>query len=320
MGSATTLDPDNPTVPEVPQAVTDSEFCRKPAPTPLRVCCYGSSSSLTPERYRTEARSLGYILARRGHTCVNGAGSFGCMAAMNEGAALGNGHIVGVIHEMWLVDSSDWADVPLRDGGAHPVFERSDHRDGPTREMLVAGGDDLQERKKLLVQGADALVVLPGGPGTWDELWEMACGRNIGLHALPIVCVNVDGYYEPFQAMLQRAYDDQLTKLPPHEIVHFEDSAEAAVRWVENAQRDKSTTTDRLRHRNSALRQTSVLHGSLDESDSRSSWIGRSLSRASEWATEQETWLVPWVQASALLTVGGLTGFLLATKNASKIA
>lgn len=100
MGSATTLEPDDPAVPEVPQAVTDSEFCRKPAPAPLRVCCYGSSSSLTPERYRTEARSLGYILARRGHTCVNGAGSFGCMAAMNEGAALGNGHIVGVIHEM----------------------------------------------------------------------------------------------------------------------------------------------------------------------------------------------------------------------------
>jgi len=89
------------------------------------------------------------------------------MAAMNDGAAIGNGHIVGVIHEMWVVDGADWT---VRDGGAHSVFSSPTERDGPIREMLVAGGDDLQERKKLLVQGADALVVLPGGPGTWDEV------------------------------------------------------------------------------------------------------------------------------------------------------
>lgn len=120
----------------------------------------------------SEARSLGYILARRGHTCVNGAGSFGCMAAMNDGAAIGNGHIVGVIHEMFVVDGSDWC---VRDGGAHEVFQNvsSAAREGPLREMIVAGGDDLQERKKLLVKGADALVVLPGGPGTWDEVSDV---------------------------------------------------------------------------------------------------------------------------------------------------
>ena len=163
-------------------AVRESPFLLEESPQPLRVCCYGSSSSLTPEKYMTEARSLGYILAKRGHTCVNGAGSFGCMAAMNDGAAIGNGHIVGVIHEMFVVDGSDWC---VRDGGAHEVFRNASltsavaassspatapHRDAPLREMIVAGGDDLQERKKLLVQGADALVVLPGGPGTWDEV------------------------------------------------------------------------------------------------------------------------------------------------------
>ena len=90
------------------------------------------------------------------------------MAAMNDGAAIGNGHIVGVIHEMFVVDGSDWC---VRDGGAHHVFQNSSVvRDGPLREMIVAGGDDLQERKKLLVKGAHALVVLPGGPGTWDEV------------------------------------------------------------------------------------------------------------------------------------------------------
>jgi predicted Rossmann-fold nucleotide-binding protein len=120
-----------------------------------------------------EARALGYILAKRGHVCVNGAGSYGCMAAMNDGAMAGNGHIVGVIHEMFLVDGGFWGEKNIdRDGGAHKVFDSasSDNINGPIREILVAGGDDLQERKKFLVDKAEALVVLPGGPGTWDEV------------------------------------------------------------------------------------------------------------------------------------------------------
>jgi predicted Rossmann-fold nucleotide-binding protein len=181
----------------IDQAVLESPFIQEKAAKPLRVCCYGSSSSLTPVKYLSPAKSVGYILARRGHTCVNGAGSFGCMAAMNDGAGQGDGHIVGVIHEMWLVDSSDWAvrdeeRRTLRDGGAHAVFDGAignsngnsngdsnsnsseSKRDGPKREMLVAGGKDLQERKRLLVDKADALIVLPGGPGTWDEV-RVAC-------------------------------------------------------------------------------------------------------------------------------------------------
>ena len=95
---------------------------------------------------------------------------------MNDGADAGNGHIVGVIHEMFIVDGNDW--YCNRDGGAHRLFKgktdkagnAADTRTGPTREILVAGGKDLQERKKLLVEGADGLVVLPGGPGTFDEV------------------------------------------------------------------------------------------------------------------------------------------------------
>jgi predicted Rossmann-fold nucleotide-binding protein len=222
------------------------------------------------------------------------------MAAMNDGAAAGNGHIVGVIHEMWLVDKNDWgSDDALRDGGAHPVFTNgniSKHGGphpafkGPRREMLVAGGKDLQERKRLLVEKADGLIVLPGGPGTWDELWEMACARGIGLSTLPIVCVNVDGYYEAFKQILQRAYDDRLTKMRPCEIVHFENTAEEAVKWIEAVQH-KNAPKMTLKARSSALRKSSFLHAPiLGKSESvlrrtntrvnnveeRRSWVGTS--------------------------------------------
>jgi predicted Rossmann-fold nucleotide-binding protein len=159
------------------------------------------------------------------------------MAAMNEGADQAGGHIVGVIHEMFVVDGSDWADA-ADGGGAHSVFRSS------KREIQVAGGSDLQERKRLLVEGADALVVLPGGPGTWDELWEMACVRHLGLREIPIVCVNVEGYYDAFQQMLQRAWDDQLIQRKPHEVVHFEPTSKAAIEWIEQQHKHVTSSSN----------------------------------------------------------------------------
>ena len=104
-------------------------------------------------------------------------------AAMNDGADTGGGHIVGVIHSMFVVDGSDWC---MRDGGAHRIFQSKDTSEqGPKRELLVAGGDDLQERKKLLVDGAHALVVLPGGPGTWDEVRERKLAGAVRFHPKP---------------------------------------------------------------------------------------------------------------------------------------
>lgn len=289
-----------------------SEFVQEKALKPLRICCYGSSSSRTPERYLEAARSLGYIIAARGHTCVNGAGSFGCMAAMNDGAAMGNGHIVGVIHEMFLVDSMS----DVRDGGAHPVFDEclknqsAGKTDGPTIEILVAGGNDLQERKRLLVDKADALVVLPGGPGTWDELWEMACARQIGLSQLPIVCVNVDGFYEPFRTMLERAGKDKLLHLEPSKIVHFEDTAEDAVKWIENMECSELTDV-KVKKRPSALRRSSFLHNPiLGKSDS---WLNGVISKSASIVTEviQVRTESPWFRGSAIFAAGISIGFLI---------
>lgn len=153
-------------------AVTENEFLSRGRNTAsLRICCYGSSSPDTPQEYLDQAYSLGKILALRGHVCVNGAGAFGCMGAMNQGAADHDGHIVGVVHEMFEVDGAIWTDK----NDQHFRVSKTEEPCGAVvknakRELLIASGDDLQERKKMLVKDADALIVLPGGPGTWDEL------------------------------------------------------------------------------------------------------------------------------------------------------
>mmetsp|Transcript_24367 Transcript_24367/g.37563 ORF Transcript_24367/g.37563 Transcript_24367/m.37563 type:complete len:282 (-) Transcript_24367:76-921(-) len=209
----------------------------------MRVCCYGSSSAKTPAAYVDESYKLGQVLAKRGHVCVNGAGKSGCMGAMNNGASDGNGDIIGVIHEMFI-GKDKLGRAKGDEDGSHPTFRKEELPNGenppegaptraPMRELLIAGGHDLQERKRLLVENADCICVLPGGCGTFDELWEMACSRGLGLMTMPIVCVSVNGFYAPFEDMLKRAYKDNLLYSLPDDIIHFEPTAEKAVEWLE---------------------------------------------------------------------------------------
>ena len=179
---------------------------------------------------------------------------------------------MGVIHEMWLTNGEDsnnstWTNgVPVRDGGAHGAFAVDKSNDGaapdkPIRQMLVAGGSDLQERKRLLMEGADALLVLPGGPGTWDELWEAACARGIGLATIPIVVVNKNGFYDPFLRIMERAYQEGLTKLQPDELIHFESDAEGAVQWIESVHSKVDPNLQQLEPRESreVIRKSSMM-------------------------------------------------------------
>jgi uncharacterized protein (TIGR00730 family) len=247
--------------------MTEDEFLQQgEAKEPLRICCYGSSSNLTPQKYLDQAYALGKLLAQRGHVCVNGAGAWGCMGALNQGASDHDGHIIGVIHGMFEVDGAIWSseegkttsDSPhndatndSKDAGSHAAFQKN-HK----RELLIASGDDLQERKKMLVQHADALVVLPGGPGTWDELLEMACAKNVGLSDIPIVCVNVDGYYEPLRQMFQSGQDQQMVKIATEDILSFVPSALDALRYMEQQLEGKSSKCPTIQRRKSAFMQS----------------------------------------------------------------
>ena len=108
---------------------------------PLNVCVYASASSRTSERFMQEGRRLGRLIAERGHTLINGGGKLGGMGALNDGCHAAGGRVVCVIHEMFVVDGVEFSEAD---------------------EMVVAGGDDLGERKRLLAERCDAIVVMPG--------------------------------------------------------------------------------------------------------------------------------------------------------------
>ena len=179
----------------------------------MRICVYASSSTRTSDRFMAAGRRLGSLIAERGHTLVNGGGKAGGMGALNEGCRSKGGKIVCVIHERFVVDGQE--------------FEGAEER-------VVAGGDDLGERKRLLVANCDALVVMPGGVGTLDEMWEAAALQQLGFKSSrPVVLVNIDGYYDATLAQLQRAHDEGLTSKPPATILHSVPDVDAALAWCE---------------------------------------------------------------------------------------
>jgi hypothetical protein len=144
----------------------------------------------------------------------------------------------------------------------------------------------------------------------------MACARNIGLTDIPIVCVNVDGYYDHFRHMLQRSYEDELIKLQPHEVLHFEPTAEAAVRWLEDQAAQAKTDRPKLRTRKSILTRTSML--------GRSSFMGMSYvgglisGRSSRWEDGklvESSWSIPgW----ALTFAAGLAAGVVVTSQLNR--
>ncbi|KAJ8603028.1 hypothetical protein CTAYLR_001584 [Chrysophaeum taylorii] len=180
----------------------------------MRIAAYASASSATPDTYLASAAALGDAVARRGHVLVNGGGKQGGMGAMNKACREAGGHIVCVIHERFVVDGVDFAEAD---------------------EMVVATGESLGERKRLLAAQADVIVALPGGVGTLDELLEAAALSQLDFcSAKPVALLNVDGFYDGLLAQLDRAFRDKLLRKSPSSIIYPATSVADLLRWCED--------------------------------------------------------------------------------------
>ena len=138
-----------------------------------------ASSRTLDRRWLELARDIGAAIAARGHTLVSGGGCVGMMGTVAVGARSGGAHTLGVIPQS-LVD----LEVADRDAD----------------ELVVTDG--MAARKIVMLERADAFLVLPGGLGTLDELFEVWTTATLGLHAKPIVLLDVDGFYEGLIAWL----------------------------------------------------------------------------------------------------------------------
>ena len=161
------------------------------------------------------ATALGQGIARAGWRLVYGAGDTGLMGAVAQAAQDGGGATLGVI-PVHLVPR-----------------ERPAGRTGPGGRGTLVVTETMHERKKVMVMNADAFVVLPGGAGTLDEVFEVLTWRQLGLHAKPIVVVNVEGYWDPFLALLGRVVADGFADASLLDFVTVVPDADAAIGMLE---------------------------------------------------------------------------------------
>jgi len=148
-----------------------------------RICVFAGANPGKRDSYTAAAQTLGAEIARRGHGMVYGGASRGLMGVCADAALAGGAEVVGVL--------------PRALAGREIA-----HR-GLTELRIVSS---LHERKAVMSALSDAVVALPGGCGTLDELFEAITWSQLGLHEKPIGLFDVDGYYAPLFGVL-----DQMT-------------------------------------------------------------------------------------------------------------
>lgn len=137
-----------------------------------RVCVYCASSESIDPSFVALASAVGTELARRGHALVSGGGRVSMMGAVAVAARAGGAHTTGVIPRH-LVER-EMADVDAD-------------------ELVVV--ETMRERKRIMDERADAFLVLPGGIGTLEEMFEVWTARSLGMHAKPVVVLDPSGHF-----------------------------------------------------------------------------------------------------------------------------
>ena len=144
------------------------------------VCVYCGSRAGVDPAYAADAQNIGSALAENGWRLVYGAGDVGLMGTVARAAQDAGAETFGVIPQHLV----DW-EVGKTDLTTYIVTET------------------MHERKKVMFMNCDAVVVMPGGAGSLDELFEAVTWRQLGLHEKPIYLLNTNGYWEPLIVLIK---------------------------------------------------------------------------------------------------------------------
>ncbi|MCR5879114.1 TIGR00730 family Rossman fold protein [Phenylobacterium sp. J367] len=169
------------------------------------ICIYCGSASGADPAFLDEAVRAGTLIANQGLTLVYGGGRVGLMGAVADAALAAGGRVVGVMPE--------------------DLVAREIAHTGLTELHVVK---NMHERKLKMSELADGFLCLPGGPGTFEEIFEQWTWALLGIHAKPCGFVNVNGYYDLTRALIQQMADKGFSQQPYVEmLIYARDTAEA---------------------------------------------------------------------------------------------
>lgn len=175
------------------------------------VTVYCASSTQAPGVYKSEAYKLGKILASHSIHCFYGGGRVGLMGELSKAIVEEGGGITGIIPRFMVEEGWDNEDVA---------------------EMVVP---DMQIRKQKLMTCGEAIVALPGGCGTLEELMETITARQLGLIEAPIIIVNTNGFFTPLLEMLDRCVSERFMRKEHLSLWSVVDSVSDVLKAIDNA-------------------------------------------------------------------------------------
>jgi len=178
-----------------------------------RLCVFCGSKVGVDDGYRRAAAELGRQLAEQDIGLVFGGGSVGLMGVIADAVIQAGGEVIGVLPEML-------ATKELR----HP---------GVADMRLVP---DMHRRKALMAELADAFVALPGGYGTFEELFEIITWAQLGIHRKNIGLLNAAGFFDPLVRMIDHAIQEGFVKEKYRDLILVEERPEALIARLKDYQ------------------------------------------------------------------------------------
>jgi len=163
----------------------------------MRICVFSGSCLGIRSSYKDAAIRLGHAITSNGYDLVYGGSNIGLMGVVADTVMENGGHVIGVIPR-------SIADLGVAHNGLN--------------DLRVVGS--MHERKAIMADLSDAFVVLPGGIGTFEELFEIWTWGQLDYHEKPIALLNVDGFFDPLTAFLDQVTSEGFMK-PAHRAMPF---------------------------------------------------------------------------------------------------
>ncbi len=188
------------------------------------VCVYCGSRTGGDDAWAEAAAALGAGLANRHMTLVFGGGRVGLMGTIADAAIAAGGEVVGVIPKSLETRELSHANV--------------------SKLHVVA---NMHERKMMMAKLSDAFVVLPGGLGTLDEMFEIMTWRQLGFHDKPVIVADINGYWLPLRGLIDSLVEKGFAGESDRQLARFVDSVDAVFEVLATASPgQKELDTDRL--------------------------------------------------------------------------
>ena len=181
------------------------------------VCIYCGASNNVDQQYKDAATRLGQLIAENGYNMVYGGGHHGLMGAAADAAIKHGSEVTGIIP-------------------SHLKDLEKVHKGHLAKLFIV---ETMHERKQLMVDYADAFIILPGGLGTMDEFFEIFTWWQLGMHDKPIIICNVNGYWDPLISLIDHLIGQGFCPANNKDYLIIIDNVDDIISALENAPREK---------------------------------------------------------------------------------